>query len=1161
MKNKLHRSLLLPALLALCALHFSLCTSKAQGTAFTYQGQLHNNGSPANGFFDFEFSLFTNAAGTGTQVGSTLTSPGVGVTNGLFTTTLNFGDVFTGNATWLAISVRTNGVPPYTAMTPLQELTPAPYAIFANTASNLAGTLPASQLSGAVGNGQLADSSITISPGTGLTGGGTVALGGTTTLNNAGVLSITGNADITASTEAGAVTLGDTATSAATPNLIVKRDATGSFSASNLTLNGALTMPSTATAPDAIYSGSSLLLYDDNYGNFFGGQAGNETTGGLGGGFNTATGAGALAKNTSGEENTAYGYDALYANTTGTVNAANGAYALYSNTTGDDNTANGPFALYANTNGNFNTATGAEALNDNTSGWLNTATGDTALRFNTIGSFNTANGSGALVNNTSGSNNTATGYFALGANTTGQINTAIGNYALAQNITGSDNIALGSYAGYACTGTENIDIGNFGVAGDNYIMRIGTEGNQTNTFIAGIYGNGSSNAIPVFINSAGQLGTVGTLPAAVFSGLDTNALTLNNTSNSFSGTFSGNGSGLTSLNASQLTGGPLPSGALSGTYSGAVIFNSAGNRFTGDGSGLSNVSAASLSTGTAVGGGANNSVPSGATYAFIGGGQGNTSPGAYSFVGGGLSNDPGPFSFVVAGQGNACWGSYSGIGGGLSNIVGSVGFQPIAVSNSFIVDGKYNSITGNYSGIGGGCNNSVQQASYTFIGGGSTNEILPGADDSVIGGGSMNEIQTGANHSFIGGGSFNDIQLGAANSFIGGGEYNTNFSDAMDATISGGYGNWIAAEASYSTIGGGETNAVYTEGATDSTIAGGKGNVIEDSYAFIGGGNQNYIYPGGTFATIPGGSFNSAVGANSFAAGENANARNNNSFVWGDGTGPTDSTAANQFLVRASGGVVFDTSSGALTTISIFIHTLPNGIAGGGYTTTVTLEDYFTNQVGVAVVDPPQGWDATNVANALVLNIQQNAAFYGNRIGATWSQGIASGAFQGSGPTNATIVLFSATAWQGLTATASTMDPDEDAFTSPIPAGPASGVELHAGSGSWSTFSDRNAKERFQTVNAQTVLAEVAAMPVTTWNYKTQDKSIRHIGPMAQDFHAAFGLGENETSISTVDEGGVALAAIQGLNQKLSERDAEIQDLKQSVADLQKMMQSLVEKN
>jgi len=89
--------------------------------------------------------------------------------------------------------------------------------------------------------------------------------------------------------------------------------------------------------------------------------------------------------------------------------------------------------------------------------------------------------------------------------------------------------------------------------------------------------------------------------------------------------------------------------------------------------------------------------------------------------------------------------------------------------------------------------------------------------------------------------------------------------------------------------------------------------------------------------------------------------------------------------------------------------------------------------------------------------------------------------------------------------------------------------------------SDRNAKENFTTLDAQTVLARVASLPLTEWNYKAEDTEVRHLGPMAQDFHAAFGLnGGDDKHISMVDESGVALAAIQGLNQKLEAENAEL---------------------
>jgi hypothetical protein len=80
--------------------------------------------------------------------------------------------------------------------------------------------------------------------------------------------------------------------------------------------------------------------------------------------------------------------------------------------------------------------------------------------------------------------------------------------------------------------------------------------------------------------------------------------------------------------------------------------------------------------------------------------------------------------------------------------------------------------------------------------------------------------------------------------------------------------------------------------------------------------------------------------------------------------------------------------------------------------------------------------------------------------------------------------------------------------------------------------SDRNAKENFEPVSPNEILDKVVGLPISTWNYKTAP-GFRHIGPMAQDFCAAFGRGTDDKHIANVDADGVALAAIQGLNQKL----------------------------
>ena len=97
----------------------------------------------------------------------------------------------------------------------------------------------------------------------------------------------------------------------------------------------------------------------------------------------------------------------------------------------------------------------------------------------------------------------------------------------------------------------------------------------------------------------------------------------------------------------------------------------------------------------------------------------------------------------------------------------------------------------------------------------------------------------------------------------------------------------------------------------------------------------------------------------------------------------------------------------------------------------------------------------------------------------------------------------------------------------------------------------------------QDILARVASLPVSEWNFKTDEK-IRHIGPMAQDFYAAFNVGPDDKHIATVDEGGVALAAIQGLNQKLETeakaKDAKIGELEKRLADLETLVKSSAQK-
>ena len=229
--------------------------------------------------------------------------------------------------------------------------------------------------------------------------------------------------------------------------------------------------------------------------------------------FNTALGIGALFSNSAGLQNTATGAGALFKNTAND-NTATGAGALSNNTLGTRNTANGLGALFSNTTAEDNTAVGWEALASNTGdGHGNTAIGVQALFSNTTigvnsGSDNTAVGFLALFDNTAGHGNTAIGVQALQADTLGAVNTAVGNGALFHT-TGNSNIALGSDAGFnITTGNNNIDIYNPGMAADANTVRIGTQGTQTATFIAGITGVNEGSPTAVFINTTtGQLGT------------------------------------------------------------------------------------------------------------------------------------------------------------------------------------------------------------------------------------------------------------------------------------------------------------------------------------------------------------------------------------------------------------------------------------------------------------------------------------------------------------------------------------------------------------------------------------------------------------------------------------------------------------------------------
>ncbi len=144
------------AFLIVFVLAASAVSASAQGTAFSYNGKLNSSNAPANGLFDVRFWVYDSTNLPGTLIAGPLTNTATGITNGLFTVTLDFSiGIFTGPARWLQLDVRTNGGAAFTTLTPRQQILPTPYAIMANTASNLLGNLPATQVSGTIPLAQL----------------------------------------------------------------------------------------------------------------------------------------------------------------------------------------------------------------------------------------------------------------------------------------------------------------------------------------------------------------------------------------------------------------------------------------------------------------------------------------------------------------------------------------------------------------------------------------------------------------------------------------------------------------------------------------------------------------------------------------------------------------------------------------------------------------------------------------------------------------------------------------------------------------------------------------------------------------------------------------------------------------------------------------------
>jgi trimeric autotransporter adhesin len=461
--------------------------------------------------------------------------------------------------------------------------------------------------------------------------------------------------------------------------------------------------------------------------------------------------------------------------------------------------------------------------------------------------------------------------------------------------------------------------------------------------------------------------------------------------------------------------------------------------------------------------------------------------------------------------------------------------------------------------IGGYSGNSVTADAYgaAIGGGGYTNNPNVVTDDfGTVGGGVNNRAGDGA-------GETSD----RAYATVGGGAGNQ--ASGYIATVSGGVGNW--ARGSWSTIGGGGFNDADGEQAT---VGGGQNNHAWGSYATVGGGSG--VTVNGSYATVGGGSSNTANGDYATVGGGGANQAIDQSSTVGGGTNNVAGSEGEDARWATVGGGEANIAGAIFATVGGGMANAASGWWGtiaGGYTNTVSADHATvgggssnTASATCATVGGGSYNEATNVwatvsgglenvASAYAATVpggERNTAAGANSFAAgTQAKANGEGCFVWADKTYADFICqypnqFIARASGGVY-----LYTNGDLST---------GAYLASGSGSWSSVSDRNLKDNFTSVDGQAVLASLAEVPIATWNYKAQDSSIRHMGPMSQDLYAAFGLGESETAISTVDADGVALAAIQGLYQLAQEQAAHIDALEAENAGLHQSLDGLEER-
>jgi hypothetical protein len=583
-------------------------------------------------------------------------------------------------------------------------------------------------------------------------------------------------------------------------------------------------------------------------------------------------------------------------------------------------------------------------------------------------------------------------------------------------------------------------------------------------------------------------------------------------------------------------------GGWSNTASGFVATvgggdsNRASNLYATVGGGGGNTASGFVAT---VGGGQSNEAT--AYYATVGGGRLNKAYADYATIGGGGPSDPNnPWD-----TNNRVYDDYGTIGGGGGNRAGSDDDDTTNAPYATVGGGRGNYASAGYATVGGGWGNYATYDGAT-IGGGGSNKAT---EYATVGGGWDNEARS---FSTVGGGAYNE----ATGSFstVGGGEHISVTGRA--ATVAG--GSWITVTGDYATVGGGYDNTADMTGAT---VGGGYYNTASGMAATVGGGAANIA---SDWATVGGGQSNEATADQATVGG----GVNNEATDFAATVGGGRLNYANASYATIAGGGPSDLDHPGDTNNRVYDK---YGTIGGGGGNRAGSDDDDTNNATYATVGG--GKDNTASAHyATVAGGKENKARDWFATVPGGYQNTADGYASFAAGYRASATHDHAFVWSG-DRTSSTYSWGSNTFTVRChggarfysASGTSTGVQLSSGANSWSSISDRKTKENFEDVDSARLLKALAAMPIQTWNLKSQSPKIRHIGPAAQDFNRTFGylFGEVESSthINSMDAIGVSLAAAQGLYQLSKEQAARIEELEEENIALRQEVKGLKAEN